>query len=61
MKKFIVDVHYGGSIVVKVEAENEDEACELAQRTVESMNDEDFFYRLERQYPENNVIEVTDV
>lgn len=61
MKKYRVGVAYSGSIIVEVEAENEDTACEKAERIVETMDDEEFLHDLEPQHAETNIIEeITD-
>lgn len=57
MRKFRVAVAYEGSIYLEVEAENEDAACEVAERMVESMDDEKFLHDLEPQHAETNIIE----
>lgn len=61
MKRFSVSVAYAGSIIVEIEAENEDDACEKAEEIVCYMDDEKFLHDLEPQHAETNVIEeITD-
>lgn len=57
MRKFRIGVSYEGSIVVEVEAGDEDTACKKARDKVERMNDEKFLHGLDPQWAETNIIE----
>lgn len=57
MKKYSVSVAYAGSIIVEVEAENEDDAYKLARDIADNMNDQDFLEQLDPQYQETDIIE----
>ena len=61
MKKFRMGVSYSGSVIVEVEAPDENIACEIAERIVDDMGHAEFLDALELGWDETNIIgEITD-